>query len=145
MGGDQAALILCIMPNPIVIHNLNKPIEKPARVGYCDSFSSRLRGLMFRSRLALDEGLLLVEKRDSRLDTSIHMLFVPFDLAVFWINSKMTVVDKVIAKSWRPAYFPKADARYTLEIHPDRWGDYEIGDKVEFKDAQALSGVTNAL
>ena len=89
---------------------------------------------MFRSRLALDEGLLLVEMRDSRLDTSIHMFFVPFDLAVFWINSEMTVVDKVIAKSWRPAYFSKADAKYTLEIHPGRFGDYEIGDKVEFKD-----------
>jgi len=123
------------MPPPIVIHNLNKAIEYPARVGYCDSFLCRLCGLMFRPRLELDEGLLLVEKRDSRLDASIHMLFVPFDLAVFWINSKMTVVDKVIAKPWRPAYFPKADAKYTLEIHPDRFGDYEIGDKVEFKNS----------
>ncbi len=122
------------MPRPIIILNLNKAIKDPARVGYCDSFLCRLRGLMFRPRLARDEGLLLVEKRDSRLDTSIHMFFVPFDLAVFWINSQMTVVDKVIAKSWRPAYFPKADAKYTLEIHPDRFGDYEIGDKVEFKN-----------
>ena len=122
------------MPRPIIIHNLNNPIKHPARVGYCDSFLCRLRGLMFLTRLELNEGLLLVEKRDSRLDTSIHMFFVPFDLAVFWINSKMIVVDKVIAKSWRPAYFPKADAKYTLEIHPDRFGDYEIGDKVEFKN-----------
>jgi uncharacterized protein len=120
------------MPNSIKVFNLNKSINSPARVGYCDSFLCRLRGLMFRARLALDEGLLLVEKRDSRLDTSIHMFFVPFDLAVFWINSEMTVVDKVIAKSWHPAYFPKADAKYTLEVHPDRWGDYDIGDRVEF-------------
>jgi uncharacterized membrane protein (UPF0127 family) len=89
---------------------------------------------MFRPRLSPDEGLLLVEKQDSRLNTSIHMFFVPFDLAVFWIHSNMTVVDKVIAKSWRPAYFPKADARYTLELHPRRWEDYAIGDRVEFKD-----------
>jgi uncharacterized membrane protein (UPF0127 family) len=122
------------MPHPIIIHNLNKEINDPPHVGYCDSFLCRLRGLMFRSRLGLNEGLLLVEKRDSRLDTSIHMFFVPFDLAVFWIDSKMTVVDKVIAKSWRPAYFSKADAKYTLEIHPNRIGDYEIGDKVEFKN-----------
>lgn len=122
------------MPGPITVDNLNQTINQPARVEYCDSFLCKLRGLMFRSRLPLDEGLLLVEKRDSRLDTSIHMFFVLFDLAVFWINSEMTVVDKVIAKSWRPAYFPKADAKYTLEIHPDRWDDYEIGDKVEFKN-----------
>jgi uncharacterized membrane protein (UPF0127 family) len=123
------------MPHLIIIHNLNKEIANLPRVGYCDSFLCRLRGLMFRSHLRFDEGLLLVEKRDSRLDTSIHMFFVPFDLAVFWINSEMTVVDKVIAKSWQPAYFPKANAKYTLEIHPDRIGDYEIGDKVEFKNA----------
>lgn len=123
------------MPRPITVQNLSRTLDNPARVGYCDSFLCKLRGLMFRSRLALDEGLLLVEKRDSRLDTSIHMLFVPFDLAVIWINSDKTVVDKIIAKSWKPAYFPKAEARYTLEIHPDRWADYEIGDKVEFKHA----------
>lgn len=123
------------MPRFIHIHNLTKPIEQPARAGYCDSFFCKLRGLMFRPRLDFNAGLLLVEKRDSRLDTSIHMLFVPFDLAVFWINSDMKVVDKVIAKSWRPAYLPKEEARYTLEIHPDRWTDYKIGDMVEFKDA----------
>lgn len=122
------------MPRLVTIENLKKTIEHPAQVGYCDSFLCKLRGLMFRKRLSLNEGLLLVEKQNSRLDTSIHMLFVPFDLAVFWINSEMTVVDKVIAKSWRPAYFPKADAKYTLEIHPERFGDYEIGDKVELKN-----------
>jgi len=123
------------MPRPIHIHNLSRKLDKPALVGYCDSFQCRLRGLMFRPRLDPDDGLLLVEKRDSRLDTSIHMFFVPFDLAVFWISSDMTVVDKVIAKSWKPAYISKVDAKFTLEIHPDRWGDYEIGDKVEFKNA----------
>jgi uncharacterized protein len=122
------------MPHPIHINNLSRTLSKPARVGYCDSFLCKLRGLMFRPRLDPDDGLLLVEKRNSRLDTSIHMFFVPFDLAVFWINSDMTVVDKVIAKSWKPAYFPKADAKFTLEIHPNRWADYEIGDKVEFKN-----------
>lgn len=123
------------MPRFINITNLSRKIEQPARVGYADSFLDRLRGLMFRPRLDPNEGLLLVEKQDSRLNTSIHMFFVSFDLAVFWINSEKIVVDKVIAKSWKPAYFPKADAKYTLEIHQERWGDYEIGDKVEFNDA----------
>src|SRR5689334_7479361 len=121
------------MLRPIHIKNLTKPVNHHALVGYGDSFLSKLRGLMFRPRLDLNDGLLLVEKRNSRLDTSIHMFFVPFDLAVFWINSDLTVVDKVIAKSWRPAYMPKADAQYTLEIHPSRFGDYEIGDKVEIQ------------
>ena len=122
------------MPRIITVNNLTKSTQEPARVGFCDTFLCRLRGLMFRPRLDINDGLLLVEKRDSRIDTSIHMFFVPFNIAVFWINSNMTVVDKVIAKSWRPAYLSKENARYILEIHPDRIGDYEIGDKVEFKN-----------
>ncbi len=120
----------------IFIRNSNQPDLTPARVKYCDSFMCRLRGLMFRERLEPDDGLLLVQGgRNSRIDTSIHMLFVPFDLNVVWINTDMTVVDKIIAKAWRPAYVPAKPACYILEIHPDRWDDYQIGDKVEFQDA----------
>ncbi|MBI1855645.1 MAG: DUF192 domain-containing protein [Chloroflexi bacterium] len=123
------------MPSFIFIQNLNRAIENPPRIKFCDSFACRLRGLMFRDHLSLDDGLVLVISRDSRADSSIHMFFVPFDLAVFWINNDNEVVDKVIARSWRPAYFPARAARYTLEIHPERFNDYQIGDKVAFKDA----------
>jgi len=123
------------MPKFITVENKNKNIGKLPRIKYCDTFLSHGRGFTFRPTLNLDEGLVLVGKRDSRVDSSIHMLFVSFDLAVFWINANMQVVDKVIAKSWKPAYFSKEPAQYVLEIHPDRWGDYEIGDTVQFKDA----------
>ena len=123
------------MPKTIVIENKDRLVEGDLRIKYCDTFLAQLRGLTFRSDLERDEGLLLVGKQDSRLDSSIHMLFVPFDLSVIWINSAMQVVDKVLARSWRPAYFSKQPARYTLEIHPERWTDFEVGDHVEFKDA----------
>lgn len=123
------------MSHSILIKNLSRPNPAPARVSFCDSFACRLRGLMFRRQLASNEGLLLVQPRDSRLDSSIHMLFVPFDLAVFWIDSTMTVVDRIRARSWRPAYFSRLPARYILEIHPDRWDEYQPGERVEFCDA----------
>jgi hypothetical protein len=47
----------------------------------------------------------------------------------------MKVVDKVLAKSWRPAYFSKQPARYVLEVHPDRWEEFQVGDMVQFKNA----------
>ncbi len=119
----------------IVVHNHSRSLRDSPRIQRCETFLCRLRGLMFRSRLAPDEGLLLGIARDSRLDSSIHMFFVPFDIAVFWIDSSLEVVDKVLAKTWRPAYFPKRPARYTLEIHPDHYGDFDVGDKVEFQDA----------
>jgi uncharacterized membrane protein (UPF0127 family) len=122
------------MPKEIIVENKNRTTGTPARIKYCDTFLTQLRGFTFHPRLSRDEGLILVGKRDSRLDSSIHMLFVAFDLAVFWINSDMQVVDKVIAKSWRPAYFSKKSAKYVLELHPQRWEDYEIGETVQFKD-----------
>jgi len=122
------------MPKQITVQNKTRELETPALIKYCDTFLTQLRGFTLRARLSLNEGLLLVGKKDSRLDSSIHMLFVSFDLTVVWINSDMQVVDKVLAKSWRPAYVSKQPARYVLEIHPDRWGEYEIGDTVEFQD-----------
>jgi uncharacterized membrane protein (UPF0127 family) len=123
------------MPKTITIGNNHRAITGTLRIQYCDTFLTQLRGLTFRSQLEADEGLLLVGGRDSRIESSIHMFFVPFDLSVIWINSAMQVVDKVLARAWRPAYFPKHPARYVLEIHPKRWGDFEIGDGVEFRDA----------
>ena len=122
------------MSKTISIENQNRIIEGALSIKYCDTFFTQLRGLTFRSSLSRDAGLLLVGRRDSRLDSAIHMLFVSFDLSVMWINSALQVVDKVLAKSWRPAYFSKHPARYVLEIHPERWQDFEIGDVVKFKD-----------
>ena len=105
------------------------------RVKYCDSFLCRLRGLTFHPPLARDEGLLLVFGRDSRVDSSIHMLGVGFDLAVFWINDNMQVVDKIVAGAWKPAFFPKSPARYVLEVHASRINDFEVGQTVQFQNA----------
>jgi len=123
------------MPKQITVENKSRKNATLPLIKYCDTFLTQLRGFTFCDRLSLDEGLLLVGTRDSRLDSSIHMLFVSFDLTVIWINANMQVVDKVLAKSWRPAYFSKQPAKYVLEVHPQRWGDYEIGDTVQFKDA----------
>ncbi|PJH74978.1 MAG: hypothetical protein CO064_09090 [Anaerolineae bacterium CG_4_9_14_0_8_um_filter_58_9] len=120
------------MPRQIQIQNQNRALEQLLSVGYCESFFCRLRGLTFRHRLAPDEGLLLVQRRESRLDAAIHMLAVFTDLAVIWINADYTVVDTLHAKAWHLAYFPKRPAKYILEIHPKRITDFKIGDKVTF-------------
>jgi uncharacterized membrane protein (UPF0127 family) len=89
---------------------------------------------MFRRELAHDEGLVLVESRESRMDTSIHMLFVWTDLAVIWLNAEREVVDTVLARAWRPFYAPAKAAQYTIEIHPERLNEFSVGDTVEFLD-----------
>jgi len=121
--------------HPLLIRNRTNPAIAPVRARWCESFLSKLRGYTFRRSLRPDEGLLLVERRDSRVDTSIHMMFVWTDLAVIWINSANEVVDTVLARSWRPFYASARPARYILEIHPDRHGEFKAGDIVDLDHA----------
>lgn len=126
------------MPKAVRIHNLARPEVKSLRARYCASFFCRLRGLTFCRSLPLGEGLLLVQPRDSRIDSSIHMLFVFTDLAAVWINDAHTVVDVQLARAWRPAYWPRDPARYVLEADPAHLNDYAIGDPLDFEEIPAV-------
>lgn len=103
------------------------------RAKWCDSFTSKLRGFTFRRHLAPADGLVLVEKGESRLSTAIHMLFVNFDLGVIWVNSQCQVVDKTVARPWRLSYAPKVPAQYVIEGHPDILAMVKIGMTVQFR------------
>jgi uncharacterized protein len=117
----------------VLVHNDTHPASAALQARYCASFACQLRGLTFRRHLPLHEGLLLVQKRDSRLDSAIHMFFVWFDLAVIWITDAGEVVDVKLARRWRPMYFPQKPARYVLEISAARLDDFHIGDRVRFE------------
>jgi uncharacterized membrane protein (UPF0127 family) len=119
----------------VAINNITHPLGNHLQVEVCQSFGRKLRGLMFHSRLAMDQGLLLVEKRDSRMDASIHMFFVFMDLGVVWLDASLHVVDAVRARAWHPAYIPSQPARYILEIHPERLAEFKISDQVAFHEA----------
>jgi uncharacterized membrane protein (UPF0127 family) len=114
----------------VLIHNRTRPESAPLRAQSCDSFFSRLRGLMFRRAIAPDEGLLMVQPTEDRINAAIHMLFMNFDIAVVWADSALRVVDVCLAKRWRPAYMPRGAALYVLETHPNRLHDYLIGDQL---------------
>jgi uncharacterized membrane protein (UPF0127 family) len=85
---------------------------------------------MFTRRLPANEGLLLTYKRENRIDTSIHMLGMLIDLGIVWINGANKVVDVRKAYKWRSIIFPKAPAKYVLEITPEAAAEFKIGDEV---------------
>jgi uncharacterized protein len=114
------------------------------RVRWCASFLSRLRGLMFRSRIEPGQAILLVEGRDSRAAVTIHMFFVPFTIAAIWIDTGGQVVDRIAAKPWRPLYAPRAPARYILETHPEFLDRISIGDELVFEDSPAPTAAAGA-
>lgn len=99
---------------------------------WCDTFSRKLRGFTFQRHLGRQDGLVLVENRTSRINTSIHMFFVFFDLGIIWVNEQGLVVDKALAQPWRPSYVPQAPARYVIEGHPTLLPYVQIGETIEF-------------
>ena len=104
-----------------------------ARVRWCTDHWCKFRGLMLRASLPPDEGLLFVYERESKMDTSIHMFFMRIPIAVIWMDAEMRIVDKVLAKPWRPIYAPAKPAQYVLEAPPALLERVMIGERVTFE------------
>jgi uncharacterized membrane protein (UPF0127 family) len=121
----------------VTIYNLSQPHSKAVQARYCNTFLCRLRGLTFRRNLEPDTGLLLVQKKENRLDAAIHMLFMWIDLAVVWIDSGMQVVDVQEARRWRLMYLPQRPAQYVLELSVYRQVDFAVGDHLRFEKASS--------
>lgn len=115
----------------IQISNLSNP-DAEIYAQLAKSFFSKFRGLMFRRFLPKDHGLLIDEGTESRLNTSIHMFFMYFDIAVVWIGQDLKVVDCRLAIKGHPAYFPVAPARYVLELNTENLSNFHIGDQLKF-------------
>lgn len=101
---------------------------------YCNSYSDKLMGLMFKKSIDPGYGIVLADNTESKINTSIHMLFMNFDITVLWLNKDFVIVDKILAKKWKPAYFPAQPAQYTIELHVSRFNDFSIGDKLVLID-----------
>lgn len=102
-------------------------------VKWCATFGSKLRGLMFRRSIAADEGLVLVESRSSIAATSIHMFFVPFDIAAIWLDDERRIVHTALAKAWHPYYASPTAARYVLEGPPALLQRVTAGEPLRFE------------
>ncbi len=101
--------------------------ETRLNLTHCSTFKDKFLGLMGQKSIPVDGGILLQDTAESILNASIHMFFMRFDIAVFWLNSNYQVVDKALAKKWKPYYAPSTPARYTIETHPDQYEKIPIG------------------
>lgn len=106
-----------------------------ARVKWCANYWCHFRGLMLRGSLPPDEGLLFVYGRESILETTIHMFFMRFAIAAIWLDAEGVVVDKKLAKPWRPAYAPQQPAQYILEAPVALLERVNVGDQLSFDEA----------
>lgn len=103
---------------------------------WCASFWCHFRGLQLVRDLPEDEGLLFVTGRESLSQATIHMFFMFFSIAVVWLDSEGKVVDKKLAKPWRPAYTPSQPAQYYIEARPGLLDRVKIGDVLRFDEVK---------
>jgi len=120
-----------------VLRNSQTGAAVLARVRLADDFWSRFRGLQLVSSLPEDEGLLFITGSESRTNTSIHMFFMLFSIAVVWLDATGKVVDTCLAKPWRPAYAPRLPAQYFVEANPSLLERTKIGDVLRFDEVAA--------
>ena len=115
-----------------VLRNLTTGETLAYNVVRCDTFWKRGRGLMFRSSLGPDEVYFFIEGKESVAQATIHMFFVFFSIAVVWLDRDKRVVDKVLARPFRPYYASRSPALYYIEGHPNLLDLVSIGDQIEF-------------
>ncbi len=114
--------------------NQTTPLTSPLKVKYCSSFLCKFKGLSWRASLPQEEGLLLVQSKDSKLDSSIHMFGMFFDLAIIWINEQNQIVDVKPAYKWRSILFPQQPAKYALEINIERLSEFKKGEIIHLEE-----------
>lgn len=93
------------------LHLANKSGELiVSKVRLADSFLTRLKGLMFSSRLDKDEGLLICQCKQ------VHTHFMRYPLDIVFLDSSLQVIEIVHElKPWRFSKFYK-NAHYVLEM-----------------------------
>lgn len=104
---------------------LNKTDNKHVdiKIVHANSFFKRFKGLMLKKDF--DSAMLFSNLRDS----SVHTLFMRFEIDVYFIDESLQIFDKVTLKPWR-FYKPKKQAKYILETKKN-WLNLKIGDQIK--------------
>lgn len=116
-----------------MLFNKTKKTKIIDGVKIAGSFFKRLRGLMFAGGKGFDFALVFPLERESRLEASIHMLFVFFPIDVLWLDKNKRVVDKREAlKPFVLSAVPKKAAKYIVELPAGKAKAVKTGDKLEW-------------
>ena len=94
------------------------------KIIYADTFLKRFFGLMAKKEFS--DALIFT----NLIDSSIHTLFMRFEIDVYFIGDDLIIFDKKTLKPWR-FYKAKHSAKYIVETSKGRL-DFEIGDKLDF-------------
>lgn len=108
----------------------NKIIIK--NVKFAKTTLERTKGLMFEEKKNFNYALVFDFPIESKIGTSLHMLFVFFPIDVLFLDKNQKVVDKVTLQPFIPNYTPKKAAKYVIELPVGKIKGIKIGQKVSW-------------
>jgi uncharacterized membrane protein (UPF0127 family) len=108
----------------------NKVLMKNVR--FASNTLERTKGLMFEDKKKFNYALIFDFPNESRIGTSLHMLFVFFPIDVIFLNNDRRIVDKATLDPFIPNYTPKKAAKYVIEMPKGKAKMAKIGQKVEW-------------
>ncbi len=116
----------------ILYNKLNN--EKISEIIIANTFQKRLLGLMFRQKTEFPMLFEIPQNIGTKMRSSIHSLFMRFDLKLVFIDKNNIVFEMADLKPWR-LYVPKKEAKYIIEFEKTRFENYniKINDKIEIK------------
>lgn len=107
---------------------------KPLNVELAITTEQHTTGLMFRSSLAKDAGMLFVFSQPQRLCFWMHNTQFPVSLAYFNKNREVLSVYEMDAMSQQVVCSPTEEAQYALEVNRG-WFEkngVKVGDRLQF-------------
>lgn len=106
----------------------NKIIIKNVR--FAKTTLERTKGLMFEEKNKFNYGLVFEFPLESKVGTSLHMLFVFFPIDVLFLDKNQKVVDKTTLQPFIPNYTPKKAAKYVIELPLGKIKGIKLNQKV---------------
>ncbi len=114
-----------------MLYNVTQKKKIIGKTKIAETLFSKALGLMFYPKRH-DFALIFTFFTESRILTTVHMLFVFFPLDVLFLNSEKKVVDKKTLKPFTLSYSPKKAAKYFIELPEKKASGVKIGDKLKW-------------
>jgi uncharacterized membrane protein (UPF0127 family) len=112
---------------------LKKYDKKITDIRIADDFFSRLMGLMFREDAKVPLLFEVPQKVNSRKRSSIHSLFMRFDIVLVFIDGNNLVYEIADLAPWN-YYVPEKSAKYIVEFDKKEFNNcLKIGDEIEIR------------
>lgn len=112
-----------------MLFNVTKNKKVIDKIRIADTFFSRFKGLMFEAQKNFDYALIFEMNKESRIMSSIHMLFVFFPIDVIFLDSQKRVVEvKEKLLPFTISFTPKKPTKYIIEMPVGKSKDINVND-----------------